>query len=527
MASPFRRPAAAVAIAVTAALVRVLYLRHLLSVGYFVDTDGVAYLEMAQSLLAGRGMTDLFGRPHDYFPPGHPALVALVAAVLRDLVAAGILVSMAAGVAVCVLAHDGLAALRALDRRLPRWAPGAVGLLLAVHPLAVDLSCRIGADALFAALLLLAIRLHLAGRRRGGTALRVAPLAVAGGSYLVKPEGLVYFALIAGWAVAWPEPRPRARRFAIARAAAVLALLVVPYSAWLSAAKGRPALSGKASAWLYGFDERGFQDFVRLNYQLDARGDRVVRGEGGAETRTSPKAWARRYAANVVALGRVLRVVLPFGSWCLALVGAAWLASRRPRPPWSLAAASLLLPLALIPILFVVPRLLSSLLPLLLTLTVLGTAVAPPSALGRRLSLAVLAALGAALASSTARQALAYNVPPDFRAAVAWARAHVEPGDVLAAGKPQLAFHAGATSLPLPDTDPDRLLRFLCLNRARWIALTRADVESRPGLRPVWEDGVPTLAPVFRTAMEPRYELRVYRFRAECPSDGAPEARRR
>ena len=539
----WRRAVPAVAVVLAAGLVRAVHLALLLRGGYVVDTDGVQYIGMAESLLAGRGLTDVLGHPHDHFPPGYPALIALLGPPLGGPIRGAVSLSLLGGMGACLFTYLCLLRLRLQDRRIPRWAPPAAGLLLAVHPLAVGLSCRVQADAPFAAMVVGAVLLNLVGRQCGMSGCTLGSLYLAAAAYLVKPEGLAYFCLLALWEFVWPtrgdglhpaasaRPRFRGRLHAGAGAAAALALLVAPYAWWISHQKGRPTLTGKSATWIHGFDERGFENFVRLNFQLSSAGDRVVVAESAPGEAPSLRRLAIRYASNLKRLWRALCQVLPFGSVWLALGGALWLATRRSPPSWVLAWGTLLLPMGLVPLFFVVPRLLHATLPVLLV----PVALAPAAALSwdrrvGRLLLGGLVLLGAGCLTSGVREAMATNVPSDFWATLSWMQRHVEPGEVVVAGKPQLAFHSRAIHLSLPFTDAARLARYMCLNRARWLVLGAGDVGSRPPLLPMWEGDSEPFRLVFATAASPRFELRVYRLDEE-PSpctpgdDGGPGGR--
>ena len=494
---------------------RLAYWWPRLAAGYLVDTDGVSYLVLAQSLLAGQGLSDGLGHASYFYPPGFPAALIPFGLICGDLMAGGIVLSLLSSALFCLLPGYCLHRVARQEPRVPRYAPLLLILLMAVHPLALDLSGRVLAESFFCALVWGAIALCLRGCLEARPGLVGISLWLAAASYLVKPEGMVYWLILTGLGLFHLRgARPRLKTAAAGLAG--LLLLAGPFIGWISHQEGRLTLNAKTQAWVAGFDQEGFSNFVKLNYQLNQDGSRVVAG-GGAHQKSWPGLgqWAARYAGNLKEMYRALHGLLPFGLFWVMLLGAVFTLARMRIPLRQFTWLALLGPLLLIPVFFVTPRLFLGSLPLLL----LPLALFPDFAAwrfpwARPAGWAWRAAVILAFLVSAFWLQKPHPLPRDFVDTLQWFRQTQIPRRVITEGKPQLAYHSGNIHLPLPYTDVAGLSRYMRLNKSGWLVLTRADVEHRPGLKPIWEQQAPGFDLVRKSDLSPRWELRVFRLQA-------------
>ncbi|MEZ4216714.1 MAG: glycosyltransferase family 39 protein [Myxococcota bacterium] len=204
--------------------------------------DGPVFLYLAQALLDG----DVGAVLRHPYHPGYPAAVAAVYAsgVAPSLEVAGVAVSIAAGaLAVALL----FVFVRDTFDEGAAWIAAA---LLALHPPSVEFSSDVQSDALYAALFLASAVAAWRGLRDARIGWAAAAGALAGGAYLVRPEGLgialagiaggAWLGLVGSWgrrgALAW------CAAFAVAAAA-----VAGPYAAALRAQGGGLALTQKKS----------------------------------------------------------------------------------------------------------------------------------------------------------------------------------------------------------------------------------------------------------------------------------------
>lgn len=501
---------------VLALALRLAYWWPRMAAGYLVDTDGVSYLVLAQSLLQGQGLTDALGYPSYFYPPGFPLALIPFGLICGDLMTGGILLSLLSGALFCLLAGYCLLLIVRREPRLSPYGPLLLTLLMAVHPLALDLSGRVLAESFFCALVWGAIALCLKGCLESKPRLVGASLWLAAASYLVKPEGMVYWLILTGLGlIHQPGFKPRLKT-AVAGVAGLL-LLAGPFIGWMSYHEGRLTLNAKSQAWVAGFDQDGFSNFVKLNYQLNQDGSRVVAG-GGANQKSWPGLgqWAARYLSNLKEIYRALHGLLPFSLTWLTLLGATVLLVKMRMPFRQLTWLALLAPLLLIPLFFVTPRLFLGSLPLLLLpLALFPNFEAWRFNWAKAAGWVWRAAIIAVFLVSAFWLRKPHPLPRDFVDTLQWFQRTQPARMVITEGKPQLAYHSGNIHLPLPYTDVAGLSRYMRLNNSPWLVLTRADVEHRPGLMPIWEQNASGFDLVRKSDLSPRWELRVFRFQAQ------------
>lgn len=223
-----------------AALVRIAALLWLDPV---VSNEGSEYLRLAQNLRAGVGYQGLFGDLNAEFPPLFPWLIALVSPLTGGAESAARIVTLALGTAT-ILPVYGVAA------QLGGRRAGLIGAALAaLHGTLIALSVSTYAESTY--FFLVACGLYCALRTAARWGARWAALcgATFGLAYLVRPEALVYAAVVAGFAVlaTWRRPGLRQRGLVVAVSIAVVAgAIMTPYVAWLSAKSGYLRLEGKS-----------------------------------------------------------------------------------------------------------------------------------------------------------------------------------------------------------------------------------------------------------------------------------------
>jgi len=227
-----------------------------------ISSDGPVYAEVAARYFAG----DWQGGLGHLYQPLYPVAMAGAYAVVGDWERAGQLVSvLASSLAILPLWF--------LTRRLfGERAALAAALIYALSPYPVRLSADVLTTGLYLALTLLALWAAVAGfgTWRPGWCL-LAGLA-AGLSYLVRLDGIVLGALLAGWSVVW-RPRewraePRRRALAVAALGLALAATAGPYLIYLRLDTGTWMVSRKTPV-AYLQTSLSIPDFVAVTKPLD------------------------------------------------------------------------------------------------------------------------------------------------------------------------------------------------------------------------------------------------------------------
>lgn len=216
-------------------LLRLAAIRHTT----VISRDGIAYLELADRVLAGD--EDALVRAH--YPPGFPALLALLAGPVGLSETSGAVAS-AVGSALVIPAVTLLAA-----RAHGRTAGLCAGVLAATLPELVTIGAEVLSDGWYLALLAWTLVLLQRLHERGGPVAGVGAGLLGGLAYLTRPEALV---VLGGAGLGLLVlPRPEARRGPGRRLGDVgwlLApglLVVVPY---LLAIRAHPVLGGVEGA---------------------------------------------------------------------------------------------------------------------------------------------------------------------------------------------------------------------------------------------------------------------------------------
>ncbi len=488
---------------------RLIYLLINHQTGYLVDTDGVAYLRLAEALLAGRGLVDDFGNPYYYHPPAYSFFILLFSLPLRSLLGGAITVSLLSGASLCIIAPLCLEKLIQLfpatsleklwqgsnsrfSMRTLLYPPYFLGLLLAVNPLLISFSTRVMADAFFSLTVWLGALFLLSYWQKKHLVYTLISFSILAASYLIKPEGLFFFVLfvaVQSLFILRNKPQFLCKVIPLALIAAII--FILPYAGWISSQKGKPTLSGKSNAWVQGFDEHGFSHFVELNYQLNPEGTRILPGKRVIKEKTqfpSVTQWLLRYSYNFWQLRNVLQDLLPYGLSWLSLLAVIFLFFKRYRPGWLPFWLLMLSPLTVLPFFFIVPRLLLSSLPAIL----FPLAYFPTILNGflQKNRLLIFASAGYSILIFLLLTFVlhhSYTVPMSFWNTLHFLQDKTASNSIIVAGKPQLAFHSNNIHLPLPYSNEKRLIHYMVHNKAKIVILTSTDVNSRPQLKTLWQ----------------------------------------
>lgn len=388
-----------------------------------IETDGVAYLELAEQIAGGGGLL------HPVFPPGY----SLAIAALHRLGPLGPEAAALAISAVC-----GALALPAAwwlwRHTLGTPAAWAGAALLAIWPLAVDLGGRVLTDStsLLGILLALCAWLRSARGERGWA---VVAGAGFGGVAWMRPEVLA-------WSGVAALLLARRRPAAAAALALTTALLYLPYVGLLRAHTGEWQLSAKADANLvYALTVGEADPGARYEELKDARREGRIQG-----SLPGPTALARRVADNLAEGARRLDTIWP-PAVAVAIALGTVLAWRR----------GLLGSWAWLPLLASAPILLFFFKPRFFL---------PAAAVWLGLAgLALVELRGAARAAAAALvlwlvlpETLAPIRGPDreaaSRAAGLWLAGRSEPAGVVVDRKPFVAYYAGRERV-WPEAGPD------------------------------------------------------------------------
>ena len=213
----------------------------------FIDSGGgsdtVGYLSLARNLFTGRGFSS-FGEVHTIHHPFYPVMIGVVWRLIGDLLLAGHMVSLSAGIALVIPVYY-------LARHLfgPR-AAWYSGLCTALFPVLVYGSSEPFSESLYTFLLVAGGAVFAAGWRGR----RVWDLAATGGLYglafLTHPAGITFLPVLALFLLATQFTAARtAWKIFLARLillAAAFSLVASPWWFYLRRATGHWQLSGSS-----------------------------------------------------------------------------------------------------------------------------------------------------------------------------------------------------------------------------------------------------------------------------------------
>jgi hypothetical protein len=470
--------------------------------------DGPVFLALAQSIAAGH-WGDALAHP---FHPLYPAAIAAAHALIPDWETAAVTVSATAGAA-------GVAALFAFVRQAFGRAEAFVAAaLLTAHSASIEFAGDVQSEALYIALFVACVAVLWPAVRRGRARLALAAGLLAGGAYLVRPEGLGLTAVAAVLgAVEMARRRWSARGGALwlAALAAGTLLVAAPYAAWLRAETGSFTLSGKKAVGVVaGLEERPYQgaDPLAANPQVPWQRDADDPPPGTRAHRDVQE--TSRGAALAAALGDMLRThlrSLRHELLAVLVIGWLWL---RPRPGARAAfVASIVGGYAIVLFLlafnvgYVSAR--HTLPPLTVLLghaawLILGIGAAAARGLAGPAAARRRAAVVGLLLAVCVGIGLAKSLKPDRLDALAerrageWLRAQGVPVHALAARKRRVAYYADAPWVKLASAAFPDGLRAL---GASHLVLDEGDASEYPKLRPL---GPPEMVLLHRLEAEGR-----------------------
>jgi hypothetical protein len=415
--------------------------------------DGAGYAMLAEALATGQGYRDIaLPQPtrHTHFPPGYPAILALVWKLTGNSVAAAHLFSCACTVAASVLAWLWFRWL------YPRRVAFILGLALAVNWTWARNGGAILSEPLFFLLGQLTLLVLVRAERRGGVASGVMLGAVLAACALTRHVGIALAGALGIDLVL------RRRWSTVAAAALTWAASLIPWAAWLAVASTPTQVSLLALN-----EERlagriaGLAVFYLQRLPDQLTGPIVEIGtvfQDRALVAAAVNAWAV-LATGVLALGLVRT-----------------LRSRRRRPVGLTALATLA-------VLLVWPfteagRFLVPLVPCLLVGAVesLGVFIARGkfrrSRVAAALAILALSLPYAAYAIVAGRAEAQRRTYRDFDMACAWiAGQTTKPGPILARHPAEVFWQTGRRSLAASSDDPERIDELIDRFRVAYILI--------------------------------------------------------
>jgi 4-amino-4-deoxy-L-arabinose transferase-like glycosyltransferase len=217
--------------------------------------DSFEYIYGAQSLLQGHGYLAMNGGSQVIFPPGFPIAISVVGTVFNVITAARIVCLLASAISVVLVFF--------IARRWFGQATAVISAgLFAFLPVRVWLAQEALSESLYVALLLFGIWLVSSSLSSRLPGLFVLGLS-AGYAFITRPEALI--AIVGFTAVIAIRAKRKVLKPVFVYAFG-LALVIVPYTAWLSGQLGHFAISGK-----------GNNEIIRGIERLDGRQDLELR----------------------------------------------------------------------------------------------------------------------------------------------------------------------------------------------------------------------------------------------------------
>jgi len=483
--------------------------------------DGPVFLAIAERLAAGDLRTAL-AHP---FHPLYPAAIAFAHALLAPF---GVGLERAAAVASAVAGTGAVLAVHAFARRAfdARIAVVAAALL-AFHAHLVETSGDVQSEGLYLALFLGALAALWRALDEGRLRSALAAGALAGLSYLTRPEGLGVAAVgvaLAGFGLAtgrWPGRR---RVAAAALLAAGTALVAAPYVLWLSLDEGTLALTRKKSvSWVAGVPgaqgepgglATGQPGMEAPKRELRPAERAAAAGHLAAALRASgaaPKTlpapddprfdalvappWTARSAGAALLdlLGTARRALRP--EFLVLLVAGLVAVRGRPGPRAGFVGALLAFHAAILFALamnvgYVSSRhLLPPLAPLVAYAAVGVLALADLASRGvparRRAVAAGLVGLVAAICVGKSLLQVDQRGELAERRAAEWASQRLPAGAAVAARKRRVAYYAGAPFVQLRPKRPEGFARYFDGHGVRYVIVNASDVPEYVGLAPL------------------------------------------
>jgi 4-amino-4-deoxy-L-arabinose transferase-like glycosyltransferase len=259
-----------------------------------LSPDSLKYLLLAHSLSSGLGF-QLFGEPMTQYPPGYPALLALVGAVGASSLARASMLQAAVFSINAVL----VAAAATRGGKGTSWAGPVAVVLFVASPGILTLHAMVWSEPAFIALALgtaILLSERLAGAGRWALIGAGVCLALA---LLMRYAGIALVPAAVATVLLWKRTPLRAR---MADAAGLAAMALAPLAVCLA----RNAIgAGSSTSREWAFHPNSFDDLSQL-------------------VQTSTQVWG----VDVYS-GWVVLALLPLASWAIAGGRLAWAVSRR------------------------------------------------------------------------------------------------------------------------------------------------------------------------------------------------------
>ncbi len=460
-----------------------------------VHWDEPDYLILARNLLHGEGYR-VFGVPDLHIPPVAPWLTVLTLALGAPVDLAMAIWHVVAGALLCGLIFmagrevTGSELVAALAALLAAFSPA-----LAVRPLYWgSMTESLFLVALWAGIWA-AWRLVHAGGWRPALAAGLA----FGASYLVRPEGLLWWAALAAVTLALVLRRRHGGAVLAVYLGAFL-LVAAPYWIYLYHYTGHFLLSGKTGITLLQANDT----MADVGTTLDSTGSEVLwlspeRYQVGVSSfaLADPVGVARRFVANVRSTpGVVLSILIPLYLLmfiALGLWAQPWNRRRLQAEGFWLVC---LAPLLVVPLTHMLSRLLLPLVPIALIWAGFGvqrfitwgqeTLVATHAVQHRSLAwlgrvwpvlvVGLLVVLSLRGQFSALREGQA-SIAPSHKEAGLWLASASSPGDAIMTRNTEVALYANRPPVDFPNANLDRVLAYAATHNARYLVVD--DIELR------------------------------------------------
>ncbi len=470
-----------------------------------IETDGVAYAQMASEWVEESSMTN------QMFPPLYPALIGIASKVVADYELAARLVS---GLAGSLLIFP----LFWLAQRIYGVAVALVtASLVAFYPPLVEASTQALTESTFTLVLtlfFLAALLTFKGRK---WVWFLAAGALLGVDYLVRPEAIAYLPLVAAvylGSVFWEAGSDKMAAAVNTGCFLVAAMVfILPYVVHVG------GLTGKTTVTLIISQAVGQTHFTRAVDEIGAADDGATSAPLLRAMLADPLTFLKRWIMN---LHLVHKYVLPqlFPPIVIALVVLGLSRFGGKREEFFLLFSWL--PYVTLLFFYVDARFFVPLLPVALIFAGQGMELIQ-DALSRKVSFVGAGVVGALVLAVVVTSLLPFTLRPlyrpdpqvSYRDAGLWLRAHAGPRLKIMDRKPQVAFYAGGEHIRTPVGSWEEVLRFGKRESATHLVIDDQYVpETRPELQfllsPAFAPGGLSLAKEFRSGDSVRvlvYEL--------------------
>lgn len=207
----------------------------------FIGTDGYIYATVGHNFLTGNGFT-YAGIPHLIFHPLYPLLIGIFSLLVDNLETAAYLATLLPYLIAILLVYylSGFF----FDTEGKKWASA---LLVGFHPEMIKYSASIMSETVFTTTLLIMFigALKLADKDNDNNIFWALIFGLGGGlAYLTRPEGLLYFAVLALFVFIRSAKIKTIGKLSLS--ALILLFVALPWIIYLSSHFGRPTLTGKS-----------------------------------------------------------------------------------------------------------------------------------------------------------------------------------------------------------------------------------------------------------------------------------------